>query len=145
MVKLLKRCENLTLNLYSLFAHIFFFHAHRTYTHIAVSAWCFSVSSWCDVFFGHHFCTLYLCRCCCCCCCCYCYLAHSSTVDFVYCGDICVRQRFTASRIAGVFLICWVPFFSCNILDAMCTIFGAQCSPGVTAFILTTWLGYMNR
>lgn len=53
-------------------------------------------------------------------------------------------QMFHIVLFAGVFLICWVPFFSCNIMDAMCTIFGLQCSPGVTAFILTTWLGYMN-
>lgn len=45
---------------------------------------------------------------------------------------------------AGVFLICWVPFFTCNIMDAMCTKLGRDCQPGVTAFILTTWLGYMN-
>lgn len=47
-------------------------------------------------------------------------------------------------NVPGVFLICWVPFFTCNILDAMCTKLSSNCSPGVTAFILTTWLGYMN-
>lgn len=46
--------------------------------------------------------------------------------------------------LAGVFLICWGPFFTCNILDAVCTKMEADCAPGVTAFLLTTWLGYMN-
>lgn len=46
--------------------------------------------------------------------------------------------------IAGVFLICWVPFFSCNMLDALCTKLAMNCSPGVTVFNLTSWLGYMN-
>lgn len=29
-------------------------------------------------------------------------------------------------------------------MDAMCTKLGMECQPGVTTFILTTWLGYMN-
>ena len=44
----------------------------------------------------------------------------------------------------AVFLICWVPFFTCNIMDAICSKLRMDCQPGVTAFLLTTWLGYVN-
>lgn len=29
-------------------------------------------------------------------------------------------------------------------MDAMCSKLGLNCQPGVAAFLLTTWLGYMN-
>ena len=51
---------------------------------------------------------------------------------------------FVCQRIIGVFLICWVPFFTCNIMDAICTKFERDCQPGGMAFHLTTWLGYIN-
>lgn len=51
---------------------------------------------------------------------------------------------FSIVHVSGVFLFCWVPFFTCNILDAICNKLDKDCSPGVRMFILTTWLGYMN-
>ncbi|KAJ8950224.1 hypothetical protein NQ318_006198 [Aromia moschata] len=53
-------------------------------------------------------------------------------------------DRAGARSSVRVFLICWVPFFTCNILDAMCSKLNLPCQPGVAAFLLTTWLGYMN-
>lgn len=47
--------------------------------------------------------------------------------------------------VAGVFLICWVPFFTCNVVDAVCMkLQSTDCHLGVTVFLLTTWLGYVN-
>lgn len=55
-----------------------------------------------------------------------------------------VKKQNCLLLFSGVFLICWVPFFTCNILDALCTKLSQSCQPGVAAFILTTWLGYFN-
>ena len=46
--------------------------------------------------------------------------------------------------ISAVFLFCWVPFFTCNMLNAICIKFNLGWYPGDTAFIFTTWLGYIN-
>ena len=46
--------------------------------------------------------------------------------------------------LSGVFLVCWVPFFTCNILNAICIKYDFGWYPGDTAFMVTTWLGYIN-
>ncbi|CAG0912242.1 unnamed protein product [Notodromas monacha] len=48
---------------------------------------------------------------------------------------------------SAVFLVCWVPFFTCNILEAISLKLEepeAAWRPGVTLFLTTTWLGYIN-
>ena len=42
------------------------------------------------------------------------------------------------------FLVCWIPFFTCNILDALSIKYNLGTSPGNIAFNITTLLGYIN-
>ncbi len=44
-----------------------------------------------------------------------------------------------------MFLLCWIPFFTCNILTAVALKTGRDAlMPTMTLFLLTTWLGYVN-
>ena len=51
--------------------------------------------------------------------------------------------------VAGVFLLCWVPFFTINILNAICirydpTMSVPACKLSPVMFSFFVWLGYMN-
>ena len=49
------------------------------------------------------------------------------------------KAAMTLGIIMGVFLFCWMPFFTINIISAFCP----PCIPDVV-FTLFTWLGYVN-
>jgi dopamine receptor D2 len=52
-------------------------------------------------------------------------------------------------RTAGVFLLCWVPFFTINIINAICIRYNlfdyyGACQIDPMLFSFFVWLGYMN-
>ncbi|GMT10137.1 hypothetical protein PFISCL1PPCAC_1434, partial [Pristionchus fissidentatus] len=53
------------------------------------------------------------------------------------------RATKTLGIVVGIFLICWVPFFILNIVNAVCTLLD-KVRVGFEMFFYSTWLGYMN-
>ncbi|CAB3398773.1 unnamed protein product [Caenorhabditis bovis] len=55
------------------------------------------------------------------------------------------RATKTLGVVVVVFLVCWVPFFAINILNAVCILLNKEfCQVGYDLFFYSTWIGYMN-
>lgn len=69
-----------------------------------------------------------------------------SKIFFLLLKEFLLIFSSSSSLVPGVFLFCWVPFFTCNIMDAICIKLDKpeSCRVSTNAFLLTTWLGYLN-
>jgi len=60
-----------------------------------------------------------------------------------------VINHVTVYSFTGVFLLCWVPFFTLNIINAICIRYDlfdefSVCRIDPILFSFLVWLGYMN-
>lgn len=49
----------------------------------------------------------------------------------------------TLAVVLVVFLVCWVPFFTCHLANSLCLLAAGHECIDFLAFFFTTWLGYM--